>query len=59
MNSVWILIFDLSIFACNSIKNILKTRYKVDIKESPIMDVLGILIGTMIHRFNKNKEKHK
>ena len=57
----------ISIFICNTLNHILKTRYKIELRESAAMDVFGILFGTsivilvyylfMTHRFKKHREK--
>ena len=58
-----------SLFLCKSINHTLKKKYKLKLKESPFIDILGIIIGTTIvlilyilfmsHRFDKATECEK
>ena len=59
----------ISLFICNTINGFLKNKYHIDLIESPLLDVLGILLGTSIvilfhykfmrHRYKKKPEDNK
>jgi len=54
----------ISLFICNTVNKLLKNKYHIDLIDSPLLDVFGILIGTFIviifyYNFMKHRYKDK